>query len=195
MDYSVDIETLATSSNAVVLTIGIVVFDPNEQDTVEQLTSRALEVAVPVAPQLAAGRIIDPATLAWWFEQSDAARKSVIPAFREEIDVGSVPSVLGPIALYVSQQTQGRGCFWANPPTFDLAILDSLYSMFGLGLFVRDHRAGRDVRTLLRTVGEIHPSFDPWPSGSALTAHSAKDDAVAQALAVQRAKAALRQTA
>lgn len=158
----IDIETLGTSANSVILSIGAVAFDENGL-TNEFYTN------VNIDSCLEAGLKIEGRTLRWWMEQSDAARK----VFSLE---GS--SLRDALVMLRDAFDWSDTLVWANGTNFDLPILDTAYAACGLRSpwvynNVRDYRTLRyqldnDEFNALR----VRPTV----------AHDALADAKAQAL-------------
>jgi hypothetical protein len=66
-DVMIDMETLSTSPDCVILTIGAVRFDPRGEGVVERL-----ELRPTIDEQTEEfNRHIDPDTVAWWGQQSE----------------------------------------------------------------------------------------------------------------------------
>lgn len=157
----VDIETLSTSVNALVLQVGICVMD-----TKDGSFSEAIELNLD--PELQ-GRDIDFATVAWWIGQNQSVSKKV---FLNRGDL-TPPSV-----VYQTIHGLMQNCeeIWANPPSFDLSILKTLFQRHGFSepWPHQVQRCLRTARALRDPNGEMAPPFNP-------TAHSALSDAVWQA--------------
>ena len=160
----IDIETLATSNNACVLTVGWCLFglDPDFQ------LAAPTEVAVHLTRQVREGRYIDPETLTWWMDQSEEARNR---AFHPAVSV-SIEQLAERLRTVVGSYEIEH--VWAHGPAFDIAILRDL-----LGGDFCSHRMIRDTRTM----HFLAPNVEP-PARS--IAHSAADDAYTQAKWVQQ---------
>ena len=172
----VDIETLSTKKNAVIVSIGAVRFDPRAtlEEPVKLPNWFYSIVGVPSQQH----RHIEPSTLSWWFKQNESARKAVEEAlvcrehytaaldrFAEWLLVGGEPQAI-----------------WANSPSFDLVILRDAFENTELrGSTPRtcpwSFRAERDFRTLRRLF--------PGTGSGACNAHNALADAAWQARTTQ----------
>ncbi len=110
-----DSETLGTSPNAVILTIGAVKFDPyNLQEPHTPLYFR-----IDVDEQTALGRTIDQSTLDWWGKQ-DAA------IFEEAMsDEDRIP--LSDVITQINKYVVGVDKIWAQGILFDIGMLENLY--------------------------------------------------------------------
>jgi 3' exoribonuclease, RNase T-like len=159
----VDLETMAVSPNAVVLTLGAVQFDPYSTGFINSLYIR-----LDLDDQDKLGRFIDPATLEWWEKQS--------PEIIEEafIDKERVP-VVDAIDQF-HKFAWGCKSFWSHGATFDLVILENIYQQIKKPLPWNFWQL-RDTRTLFDL------GFDPeMPKHSK---HNALEDAKRQAIGVQ----------
>jgi hypothetical protein len=155
-----DIETLDTQSSAVVLSVGWVCFD-------EFNLGDAHEMALDIDEQLDMARTISGDTLKWWMGQSEMAREQAF----DPSTVYSINDLEDRLTTII--QTCGIKHVWSHGPAFDIATLKSL-----MRAEPWDFRSLRDTRTLAMlapNIARVKP----------VTAHSAADDAVAQAKWVQ----------
>lgn len=163
----VDLETLDTRPSTVILSIGAVVFDPEDAPT---LQSRLYE-RCQWQSQLDAGRTVSESTLRWWLQQDDAARRAL-----EGPAVLLTQALADLAALY----TDGR-CerIWANGQSFDISILDHAYAAGGQTSPWEFYnvRCFRTLKSLPSARGVSKPE-------NAL-AHNALFDAIAQAQHLQ----------
>jgi hypothetical protein len=160
-----DIETLGTDPDCVILTLGAVKFNPfSEQEPYD-----ALYIKFAVDEQLELGRSIEQGTLDWWNKQD--------PAIRDEAmsDDGRIP--LSECLADLNRFLVGVKDIWAQGPTFDITILENLYKQM---LVPRPWNFWqiRDSRTLFGVHG------DPRDKNRA-SAHNALEDAYSQAQAMQ----------
>ena len=161
-----DTETVATSRDAVVLTIGCVKFDPYSTEEPHSGMYCRLEVD----EQVARGRIINEETLVWWGKQTAEAQEE---AFGDNGDRIPVLTFLTDLNRYLV----GADKVWAQGPLFDIIILEDMFSMYGMSPNWRYSQI-RDSRTLF-DLGDALAK-----DGNAL-AHNALADAYSQALSVQ----------
>ena len=159
----IDMETMAVSPNAVVLSLGAVHFNPYSGGINDKLYFR-----INIDDQDALGREVDPNTISWWSKQS--------PEIMEE---AFSPDNRIPLADAMDQfQKFSWGCdaFWSHGATFDLVIIENIYRQLGKPL-PWNYWQLRDTRTLFDL------GFDPdMPQGSK---HDALQDAIRQAVGVQ----------
>lgn len=159
----IDIETLSTRTNAMVLSIGIAVV--NDEN--------GLLYSNVFYPDLGSqgGRHIDPRTVQWWMGQGEQARKL---AFVEQAQQRFFRGILTSMDRFFKIHTVEE--VWGNGPVMDIAILESLAEdqdcrdVIPWGF--RQVRDLRTLRMLAPTVKRIEP----------MVAHSAQHDAIAQGL-------------
>ena len=159
----VDMETMAVTPNAVVLSLGAVHFNPYGSGYSDKIYFR-----VSIDDQDALGREVDPATIEWWGRQD--------PAIMEE---AFSPDNRIPLVDAMDQFHKfAWGCdrFWSHGATFDLVMLENIYRQLNKPL-PWNYWQLRDTRTLFDL------GFDPdMPTGSK---HDALQDAIRQAAGVQ----------
>ena len=167
MDIMLDIETLATSPDAVVLTFGAIKFDPFNPSI---QMSDGIYFRINVDEQIDLGRRVDEGTVAWWGTQSAEVREEALG----ETDRVSLEDFAKALNKFVVGVTR----IWAQGPVFDIVILENLYRQIGKPA-PWQYYSIRDSRTLLKALGDDR-------KGGALL-HNALADAVSQAEAVQSA--------
>lgn len=111
-DVMVDLETLGTTADAVVLAIGAVRFDADSAE----IDNSAFYRAVTIQSNLDAGRAISPATLFWWTEQSAEAR-----AVLKDPDAVHLDVALSDFVIWGGDWRDTR--VWGNGSDFDVAML------------------------------------------------------------------------
>ena len=172
-----DLETLGTASDAVVLSVGAVKFD-------EQLISTdTFHFMASVQQQIDSERTVTSDTISWWMRQSEETRGQFNSSGRIQLPVGT-------ILTSFTEFFKGSIYIWSHGSNFDTVILENMYTQWG-----RPEPWGfsnvRDTRTLFDIFTTVHPTFEPVlrehlkPKG--LTAHNAMVDAWNQAKAVQYA--------
>lgn len=172
MHCMIDIETLGTKADSVVLTIGALRFDPFSDDD----PSDGLHLYLEVDEQTRNGRLVSEDTLQWWAEQEEEVRSDV---FRED-GRSTVKQALDSLHSFVKD----ADAVWAQGPTFDMVILENLYASYGRSAPWRYSRV-RDSRTLFAVLGD--------PRGSFPMAHNALVDCYHQAKGIQMCLSKLRQ--
>ena len=178
---SLDIETLSTHKNAVVLSIGActVSLDKDER-------RKDFYCMLDVQSQIDAGRHVSFSTLAWWMRQDDAAKAVV---FRDDIE--KLPVTRALTALRTWLVSLGNVPVWTKGPAFDGAILESLAEDFKQppSWAYRNHR---DLRVIEEAAAmskddSVYESYHDAVSSARKNrvAHNALDDAIMQAAAVE----------
>ena len=114
MHVMLDLETLGTSQDAVIVSIGACMFDPRDSG-VEHTFSAHLNLEQP-------GRTVTDSTIRWWMCQSDKARSA---AFSERLERASLPFALNAFAQWFC--ANGGAEVWGNGATFDASILEHAY--------------------------------------------------------------------
>ena len=167
MDIMLDIETLSTRPDAVVLTLGAVKFSPwaSEVDT-----DTGLYVRVDVDEQLALDRHVQQDTVEWWGKQAEEVREEALG----DANRTSVTELLNQLNKFVV----GVDNIWCQGPVFDIVILENLYRQVERPTPWQFWQI-RDSRTLFGVHG------DPRGKG-AKGAHNALIDCYYQAEAVQQ---------
>lgn len=167
MDVMLDLETLATSPDSVILTIGAIKFNPFDRDTD---MDQGLYFRINVDEQIALGRKVDEGTVAWWGTQSEEVREEALGE-DGRVDLDTFTKSLNKFVL-------GANRIWAQGPVFDIVILENLYRQLGKPA-PWPYYVIRDSRTLLKALG------DTRRPGALL--HNALADCVSQAEAIQDA--------
>jgi len=171
----VDLETLGTKPNSLMLTIGAIRFNPFADDTdnpMETMDTFYRRVSFESFEGL--DHVIDDATLAWWGNQNEEVRAE---AFAED-DRHSIQDVLRDFHKWCG----GIDAIWANGTGFDLNILEHFSRELKRGV-AWNYWQARDARTLYALV----PGLER-PQGAA---HHALWDCWSQLVGVQRAFKAL----
>lgn len=159
----VDLETMAVSPSAVVLTLGAVHFNPYGTGYSDKIYFR-----INIDDQDALNREVDPNTITWWSSQD--------PAIMEE---AFSPDNRLPLVEAIDQFHKfawGCSAFWSHGSVFDIVILENIYRQLGKPVPWQYWQI-RDTRTLFDL------GFDPdMPTGGK---HDALEDAIRQAVGVQ----------
>lgn len=166
MDVMLDLETLSTRPEAVIVTIGAVKFDPWGEDVD---TENGFYMRINVDEQLALDRHVQDATIEWWGSQPDDVREEALgESNRESLDT-----------LYtgLNRFLVGADNIWCQGPAFDIVILENLYRQLGVPTPWQFWQI-RDSRTLFGTHG------DPRAKDRK-AAHNALMDCYYQAIGVQ----------
>ena len=159
----VDLETMAVSPNAVVLSLGAVHFNPYSTGYSDSLYFR-----IDIDDQDELGREVDPNTITWWSSQPSEIMEE---AFSPDNRIPLVDAI-----DQFHRFAWGCSAFWSHGATFDLVILENIYRQLNKPL-PWNYWQLKDTRTLF-DLGQ-----DPeMPQGSK---HDALQDAIRQAVGVQ----------
>lgn len=157
-----DLETAGNRSNAAILSIGFVKFDPDTGEIGDKFY-RAIDPEDAIR-----NGVVDGSTFKWWMGQGDAARRSAVN--------GTIPlkAALSDLAGFYSNWSNVE--FWSNGPNFDEVILQSAYQRIFTKPGPWKFYNVRCCRTIAALSGRRAPKI-----GEAGTYHNALDDAIHQA--------------
>lgn len=139
----VDIETLGTVPGSIILSIGAVVFD-REQDS---LGIRFFE-RISVADQLLHGMTYSQSTIDFWRSQPCEAKDISFTSYRS----GDVPLTHALEKFSEFYTVSKAETIWANGTDFDLGMLKVAYDRVGLTPPWK-YNAARDLRTAMQLLG------------------------------------------
>jgi hypothetical protein len=116
MDVMLDLETLSTRPESVILTLGAVKFDPWGDDVDAE---SGLYLRVNVDEQLALGRHVQEETIDWWGKQPEEVREEALgESGRTDLDT---------LTRDLNRFLVGVNNIWCQGPAFDIVILENLY--------------------------------------------------------------------
>lgn len=173
----IDLETLATSPDAAILSIGAVRFDPfGNEATDPEHDEFYLRVDVDSCDSL--NLTVSDATIEWWSKQSQEAQDE---AFNPENRI-HIKDAFEQLYKFC----WGCKTVWSNGAAFDVVICETIFNRIGKKV-PWDYWQVRDCRTLFdQEIIRIDPQKP------AITAHNALADALAQAISVQNVLRKLR---
>lgn len=161
----IDLETLSTNPDAVILTIGGVKFDAHtNQEPYQPLYHR-----VDVDSQTDMGRHVMQDTLDWWGQQDPEVTAEALG------DEGRIS--LDEMTKILNKWCVGVDAFWCQGPLFDYAILQNLYSQMKKPC-PWNFWAIRDSRTVFSMVPKVKEER--------VGLHNALEDCYFQAKKLQR---------
>jgi len=173
-DIMIDLETLATSTDATILTIGAVKFDPFGKD-IEEPAMDSFYVRVDLDSCDELGLAVNDDTIAWWAQQSKEAQDE---AFGTE----------GRIHIREAMDKLYKFCWgakrvWSNGAAFDIPICETAYK-----------RLNKSIPWSFWQVRDVRTAFDLGinPNRPVVTAHHALQDAYNQAVGIQNVYTLLR---
>ena len=136
----VDIETLGTKSNSVILAIAAVEFNIDSGET-----GKEFKIGISVQDCLNHGLLIEGDTLIWWMKQNDDARMIIV-----NDHASLVETALDSFDAFCSQDYQ----VWGNSASFDLGLLGDAYAKLNRPIPWKFYNE-RCVRTLVALEPEI----------------------------------------
>lgn len=158
-----DLETWGTVPGCAIRSIGAVVFDPS--------TTMQAGAFYRNIDDAYTGLVKEDRTVSWWEAQSQEAKAA--------LDKDRVPLPMALVDFIEWWRVQGAQYVWSHGASFDVPVLAVAYSKCGIEP-PWDFRKVRDTRTLFDIAGVM-------PATKFGVAHNALDDAIAQAIDVQRA--------
>ncbi len=169
-DFSIDLETLGNRPYSVIIAIGICKFDRTSGEV-----SSGQSLLIDPDNAVDYGLNMDPSTVLWWMNQSDAARQVFQPGKGMML-----PDALQIITNYLAAfGFDKQSCIWGNGSGFDVNLLENAYEKVGLKCPWNFWQA-RDMRTVVDLAG-VNPKQDYVREG---THHNAIDDAQFQAMVI-----------
>ena len=168
-----DLETLGKKPGCIILSIGVVKFDPFKDNSLTEIMDGQIFYAMPDRhEQQEAGLELDISTVDWWIKQGDKAKE----AFGK--DQMPVAQVLDDLDAFL----RGVKRVWCNGPSFDTPIIRELYNAFKRE-FQMPYYNDLDMRTMKMLAGGWNAKV---PEVDKLVAHDALQDAIKQAVLIQR---------
>lgn len=164
----VDIETLSTKSDAVILAIAAVYFNPETGEIGDQFYTN-----INLNSNLCGDRDVSASTLIWWMQQEKEAQDAV---FSLNHTMPKLSDALKQFSEFFKTDTI---CVWGNGSTFDITILETAFDKCRMDYPWKFWNV-RDVRTCVelgRLVG-VDPKKDMPFKG---VKHNALDDSKHQA--------------
>jgi hypothetical protein len=144
--FALDIETLSTESNAVILSIGLVPFEAKPIFTLESLRKNSCFVKFNAREQQTIyNRSVSKDTLKWWSEQSKASQAmSLIPSAS---DMSVIDGLSALTEFYHSRGGTKNSKIYTRG-SFDQMITDSLFKAADMKPLA-PYYSFRDIRTFI----------------------------------------------
>lgn len=142
MHIMVDIETLAISPDACILTIAAQQFNPFEKQNYDDLRYYYARVSI----ESQKNRNVEEHTVEWWANRSESAKKEAFSG-DGRIPLSNALSELSPL-IWQSE------FMWINDPTFEVNILENAYKSYNMPTPWKFYLV-RDARTIY----SIHPDL------------------------------------
>ena len=113
----IDLETLGTTADSVILSIGAVKFDLDST----AIADDSFYGSISIESNLDAGRKVEEGTMLWWLKQPAAAQN----VFHE--DKLSLEQTLNDLSDWLGAD---KWIVWAKGPSFDVTMLEHAYKHF-----------------------------------------------------------------
>jgi len=163
LDFTIDFETCSLSSDAAIMQVAVVPWRREAEkdpfavaDDLGELTED--EAArwpepyvgyVDLRTCLVEGMDFDPATIRWWSERTEAAKRAVCEGLAEPVEDITV-GILDYIRNTTKELRTESVCLWAQGADFDISIIRSLCRRFDIDLEdIIPHTSFRDCRTVI----------------------------------------------
>lgn len=173
LDIMLDLETMGTKVTAPIVAIGAVEFDRTNGNALSQLYWK-----INLASAVECGAVIEPDTVLWWLQQSDAARAQLTGAGIQ------MATALVHFDEWLSRlrMTKGVCCngadggvrIWGDGAHFDNALLKAAYERHGLRV-PWTYKENACYRTMKDLRPDVVVDRGPYLE------HHALDDAIHQA--------------
>ncbi|RJT76533.1 exonuclease [Escherichia coli] len=165
----IDLETMGTNTNAPIVVIGAVFFDPQTGEI-----GPVFYIVISLTDAMNTGAVPDGGTIKWWLKQSSEARAAILTGQVKLKDS------LSRFREFINEYSDEKFVqVWGNGATFDNAILRTSYERLDIPCPWRYHN-DRDVRTIV----ELGKAID-FDARTAIPfegeRHNALDDARYQA--------------
>ncbi|EPJ3763097.1 3'-5' exonuclease [Providencia manganoxydans] len=133
-----DLETMSNKSNAAIVSIGAVAFEPSTGELGPEFY-----LAVDLVSCEKLGLHIDADTVLWWMKQSSEARAAIV-----DEDARTIQSALLALSAFAEEHLSDNVCVWGNGSDFDNVVLASAYDACDFNPFWKFWN-NRDVRTIV----------------------------------------------
>lgn len=173
-DITIDIETLGTGADCVIVSIGAVIFNRSDAPGT---TKASFDVKIDVEGQV--GRVVDPGTVLWWM--SDGMEEARKAAFCK---TGRVRLGLALKQLDDFIKLHNPDEAWACSPSFDMIILQNAYRQHKVE-FPRPFWKWSCIRTMESFFYEENTRKPGGVNHFGGTAHDALDDCIMESSVIQ----------
>ncbi|ENT8851825.1 3'-5' exoribonuclease, partial [Escherichia coli] len=165
----IDLETMGTNTNAPIVVIGAVFFDPQTGEI-----GPVFYIAISLTDAMNTGAVPNGGTIEWWLKQSSEARAAILT------DQVKLKDALSRFREFINEYSDEKFVqVWGNGATFDNAILRTSYERLDIPCPWRYYN-DRDVRTIVelgKTIDFDARTVIPFEG----VRHNALDDARHQA--------------
>lgn len=157
IDITFDLETCATTANAAVMQVAAVPWDRTAKESPFSVQYGEVTVDYPyyvsfnehidLRSCVVDGFDFDMATVKWWADQSDKAKKAVADGLAEPIEEVFIRFIEWMESM--KRETKAESvCLWCQGMDFDGAILRNICKKYDLELPIR-YQQFRDARTVI----------------------------------------------
>lgn len=157
VNIMIDIETLGKRPGSVILSIGAVEFDINTGKIIGEFYA-----VIDLESSIHDGLTVDSSTLLWWMSNDrQEARNDLLKIYDEDEESYDLCEALIDLSGFIesSREDDKDLRVWANPPTFDLMILESAYDILNTEVPWK-HYEMMDLRTLKKIYKGDKPKFE-----------------------------------
>ncbi|MCQ8932486.1 3'-5' exoribonuclease [Escherichia albertii] len=165
----IDLETMGANTNAPIVVIGAVFFDPQTGEI-----GPVFYIVISLTDAMNTGAVPDGGAIEWWLKQSSEARAAILT------DQVKLKDALSRFREFINEYSDEKFVqVWGNGATFDNAILRTSYERLDIPCPWRYHN-DRDVRTIVelgKTIDFNARTVIPFEG----VRHNALDDARHQA--------------
>ncbi|HBA8712585.1 TPA: exonuclease [Escherichia coli] len=165
----IDLETMGTNTNAPIVVIGAVFFDPQTGEI-----GPVFYIVISLTDAMNTGAVPDGGAIEWWLKQSSEARAAILT------DQVKLKDALSRFREFINEYSDEKFVqVWGNGATFDNAILRTSYERLDIPCPWRYYN-DRDVRTIVelgKTIDFDARTVIPFEG----VRHNALDDARHQA--------------
>ncbi|HBA7072478.1 TPA: exonuclease [Escherichia coli] len=134
----IDLETMGTNTNAPIVVIGAVFFDPQTGEI-----GPVFYIVISLTDAMNTGAVPDGGTIEWWLKQSSEARAAILT------DQVKLKDALSRFREFINEYSDEKFVqVWGNGATFDNVILRRSYERQGIPCPWR-YTNDRDVRTMV----------------------------------------------
>lgn len=145
----IDIETLGTDPDSVVLSIACVPFMLEVHTYFGELIKDGFIVKLNAQEQIKSyHRSVEDGVVKWWKTQPKEVFDSMVRPSSEDVNLKEGLTLLSKFVTGIEGYSYNESYVWSRGNNFDFPILKSLYQAAGLGLPYNDWRV-RDVRTAI----------------------------------------------
>jgi hypothetical protein len=179
-----DVETLGKESNATILSMAAVYFDPEKKTTPQEMRDNAFFVKLKAEDQIKRlGRTVTKSSLSWWNKQCDNVKEVSLRPKPDDvtIEVG----IEGLREWAKKMDPRGKCIVWARG-NLDQLVLDSMEEKLEVEPVFFFNR-WRDVRTAIdllknTTTGYCQVDYPGFNASLDITKHNPIDDCVFDAM-------------